>query len=85
MLLVFRVQTGVYKSGWKEKDETVSPASVFYTHGILYAGMCFRRCFVGLQELLSVHRNHLYVFPLQSRRYDSRTTIFSPEGEVEIV
>lgn len=35
--------------------------------------------------LLSVGRNHSCVFPLQSRRYDSRTTIFSPEGKIEIV
>lgn len=85
MLLVLRVQTGVVKSGWKERGETVSPASVSCPQGASHAGMCFRRCFVGAQELLSVHRNHLYVFPLQSRRYDSRTTIFSPEGKVEIV
>ncbi|KAF6273342.1 proteasome 20S subunit alpha 4 [Rhinolophus ferrumequinum] len=29
-----------------------------------------------------MNRDHLYVFPLQSRRYDSRTTIFSPEGRL---
>eukprot|EP00069_Balaena_mysticetus_P021103 bmy_13478T0 len=39
----------------------------------------FRKHGVGL---LKVGRNHLYVFPLQSRRYDSRTTIFSPEGRL---
>lgn len=40
---------------------------------------------MGLHDLLSMNRDHLYVFPLQSRRYDSRTTIFSPEGKTEIV
>uniref|UniRef100_A0A2K5C4Z1 Proteasome 20S subunit alpha 4 n=1 Tax=Aotus nancymaae TaxID=37293 RepID=A0A2K5C4Z1_AOTNA len=38
-------------------------------------------CRLAGAGLLSVARNHLCVFTLQSRRYDSRTTIFSPEVE----
>lgn len=40
--------------------------------------------FVGFQKLTDFSdRHHRSVFPLQSRRYDSRTTIFSPEGKLE--
>ncbi|KAF4017907.1 hypothetical protein G4228_009609 [Cervus hanglu yarkandensis] len=67
------------KLKWNDVFLSVSSHTLnFACQDVFYKMICG---FAGV-DLFLVGRNHLYVFPLQSRRYDSRTTIFSPEGRL---